>query len=248
MSDLLNQVCDFREKGCEKQEFFSKKELTAHENRGLIQGPSESENEFFTRVLAATPLPFPQSAVDLFESLFSMRPNWVPLLVQKHPLKPWEGAVTWIEGSCVTVQIKSLTPPLSYSLEEILAHELVHAVRVAFQEPLFEEILAFQTSRKRWRRFLGPLFSRPLDTYLFLSSLLLSWGGYWIGWWLDIEWLRLSAWALPLLFFLVLFTKLVYLQTVFHRARSHLEATNPKEALKILLISSDAQIKRLSQR
>jgi len=249
MRDLLNQVCDFREKEVEKQEFFSKKELIAYENRGLVKGPDESEKEFFKRVHQTLSHPFPEQALKRFESLFQMRPDWVPLLIQKKPLKLWEAAATWIEDDSVTIQLKSLTPPPSYSLEEILSHELVHAVRLKFQEPLFEEILAFRTSKNRLRRFLGPLFSRPIDTYLFLTSLCLSWIGYCVGYSIDSEWLCLFSWAFPLVFFLTLLTKLTYLQIIFHRAQAHLKTNleNPHDALKILLMSSDAQIKEFSQ-
>lgn len=45
-----------------------------------------------------------------------------------------------------------------YARAEVLAHELVHAFRLAYGESRFEEHLAWQTASKPWRRALGGCF------------------------------------------------------------------------------------------
>ena len=57
--------------------------------------------------------------------------------------------------------------------DEVLAHELVHLMRRAFEEPKYEEIFAYLTSKSPFRRLLGPLFRRPCEATLFLGSSLL---------------------------------------------------------------------------
>jgi hypothetical protein len=56
-----------------------------------------------------------------------------------------------------------------YSLQELLAHESVHAVRMAFDQSQFEEYLAYLTSFRNYRKWMGPFFQTTWET----SSLLL---------------------------------------------------------------------------
>ena len=58
--------------------------------------------------------------------------------------------------------------------DEVLRHEAVHAIRLTFNEPRFEEILAYFHSKKKWRRFLGPLFRTPKEALIFVSLIFLS--------------------------------------------------------------------------
>ncbi|MFA5250004.1 MAG: hypothetical protein WC371_01160 [Parachlamydiales bacterium] len=61
-----------------------------------------------------------------------------------------------------------------YKLEEILAHELVHFLRSAFQEAVFEEHFAYLTSQKILRRYFGPLLRSTKEGMFFLGLLLLG--------------------------------------------------------------------------
>lgn len=214
MKNTCNQLCDSKGNPVEKQEISTQKNLT--------------------------------NSLDRFEKLFGFRPNTIPLIINSKKLKPWEAATTWIEEkngqrSCF-IQLKSLKPPRLYSLEEIISHELVHAVRSHLDEPLFEEILAFQTSTSAYRRFFGPLFSQPLEATLFCASLLISWAGSMISLFLEIRELLWICWALPILMLIPLLWRLWQHQTLFKKAYLFLEAQghNP---LSTLLYSTDAQIK-----
>ena len=60
---------------------------------------------------------------------------------------------------------------LRYSRDELIAHEAVHAARGAFEELTFEEVFAYFTSEKKWRRVLGPMIHRPWEVWPFLMGL-----------------------------------------------------------------------------
>lgn len=220
--DRVNQVCDFREKNKEKQDFFSPP---------LQIGPLD---------------PIPDTALSYFESLFYIRPDWIPFSYSKKGLALWEGGATWIEKGSARIQLKSKKNPFLYSMEEILSHELVHAVRASFDSPQFEEILAFQTSVNPVRRFLGPLFSSPNESLLFVLSLMIAWTGYTVGWWQEWEECRLLSFLLPCLFFFFLFARLLYRQYLFRKAKSYLKATLSDETrvLHTLLFAQDSQIRK----
>lgn len=151
-----------------------KEHLIELNKRGLIHAPDESDENFFLRCHQATPLPSsPQSS--LVEELFDVNPDWVPLIFRNQGLHLWEGGCTWIERDRVTLQLNKAFEKkrsyLGYSREEVIAHELVHVVRGHFEEPIFEEILAYQTSSSPFRRFLGPLFRTSKETTSFLITL-----------------------------------------------------------------------------
>jgi hypothetical protein len=134
--------------------------------RGFIVGPDESKDEFEKRVAQAkifTPIHVYDFSVD-----------WLEVVYSNKGLRFWEGACTWINKDEILLQLrKSLKrkPFLFglYSRQEILEHEAIHAMRMKFHEPIFEEYLAYQTSQSPLRRFLGPLFRRPIETSFFMA-------------------------------------------------------------------------------
>jgi hypothetical protein len=220
--------------------------------RGLFPGPTENESLFAQRVAAAEYLPTHTDSLAHFQTLFGAKPDWVEIQINKRGLSPWEAATTWIHTEenkprSVYIQLKSDTPPRGYTLEEILSHELVHATRVAFDEPRFEEILAFQTSKKWWRRYLGPLFNKPRDVLTFGLCLLSVWGLYLAELLSGREFYADRAVALPLLFLTYLTLRLVRSQYLFSKARTSAESLVGKErALGLLLRLSDAEILTLA--
>lgn len=98
-----------------------------------------------------------------------MSPDWVPVLISPKGLRLWEAGCTWVEeNGSVRIQ---LHPNRRLSLQpQVLAHEVVHAVRGAFEEPRFEEILAYRTSSNVFRRLLGPFFQKSSEIRLFLLA------------------------------------------------------------------------------
>ena len=83
---------------------------------------------------------------------------------------------------------------LNYCREELLAHELCHAVRHVMEEPALEEYFAYQTSDSPLRRYLGNCFISDKDALGFLlpvmllpaaelvKALFLPWFPAWIFW------------------------------------------------------------------
>lgn len=107
---------------------------------------------------------------------------WMPIFVSNYKLPFWIGGVVWIcsEGN-VTVPILQVRRHFSkrhrinlYLPEEICMHEAVHAMRTTFEEPKFEEFLAYSTSPSSLHKWLGPLFQASLESTIFLICLLLG--------------------------------------------------------------------------
>jgi hypothetical protein len=153
--------------------------LLAYFQRGLIPGPAESEEAFLRRAQKATPLDCAEWKEASRKTLpFQFSLDWVPLTYSSRKLAWWEGAATWISDD--NLPLIQLHPRFNkgsfwgYDRSDVLAHEAVHAARMCFEEPQFEEILAYSTSPQAWKRFLGPLFSRTWEPLLLLLSLALG--------------------------------------------------------------------------
>ena len=159
-------------------------ELLTWGSRGLIPGPEEKEAAFLTRVSKACLYANEWGeAAPITRSLFGFAVDWVPIHYSNKKLPFWEGAAFWI-GEDPYIQMREGFKKgcyLGYHRAEVLAHEAVHAARLAFEEPQFEEILAYRTSKKGLRKWIGPLFQKPWESVVFIFSLgttLL--GNFWI--------------------------------------------------------------------
>lgn len=131
-------------------------ELLFFFRRGFIPGPNESEETFLKRAISRPQLSlceWKEISHPLLEQWgFSI--DWIPISYSSTKLLPWEGAVFWAkEDGTSSIQLKA------YSTE-ILMHEAIHAAREAFDEPVFEEFLAYMTSTAAWKRWVGPMFQR----------------------------------------------------------------------------------------
>lgn len=130
----------------------------------------------------------PQSVLEgpfvMTSSLFDMAPDWVPLFFSNRGLALWHGGCAWIcqlseESQPVGfLQIRRwFADHLSYlglyDRNELLAHELAHIGRMTFQEPIYEEVLAYRTSKSAFRRWLGPIVTSGREAAVFLLVLLL---------------------------------------------------------------------------
>jgi hypothetical protein len=143
----------------------------------LIPGPDESEEQFYRRVGNSPPLDLPvwEEASATTRTLFGFAIDWVPLTYSTKNLSLWEGGATWIdEKDLPAIQLKPQFQKgsfLGYKRSEVLSHEALHAARMRFDQPKFEEMLAYATSPHRWKRLLGPVFSRRWVFPLLLVSL-----------------------------------------------------------------------------
>ena len=169
---------------------------------GIIPGPGETEEQYSARALYCLTLKetfqtrvgpeFPQEnlepispkALDQVEHLYAIRPNWIPFFFSNYRLPFWQGGCAWIfqqsEDSPVSAffQLRqafrdSPTYLKIYHRDELIAHELSHVGRMAFEEPRYEELLAYRTALSPFRKYWGPLFTTPAQSGIFALLLLL---------------------------------------------------------------------------
>lgn len=160
----------------------------------LLPKPSQldvSKDEFFSRDLnqllkertyAPTDSPFLNEGFNQAAMLYGFSPEWIPIFFSNYRLMPWQGGCAWIfqasknspTGALMQLPKSFLKPSKFlniYPKEEFVAHELVHVGRMMFEEPEFEEILAYKTSTSAFRRWLGPIIQSSRECWLFISML-----------------------------------------------------------------------------
>ncbi len=151
--------------------------------RGLIPKDQESRTHFLMRADSSEHrLPsnrVEKEALDRLESLFGIRPDWPKVSYEGGGIRFWEGAYILSEGGIVqsiVVHPRFLKRGgfLGYRASEVVAHELIHAVRAPLGESKFEEHLAYMTSRSALQRTLGPLFEKPSESLAFLLLALIA--------------------------------------------------------------------------
>lgn len=212
--------------------------------RGLIQGPDESEEAFFKRCGEAQASGSVPSS--LTKELFDITIDWVSVAYANKHLRFWEGGCAWIEGNAVSIQLKKHFQQHDvylglYSKEELLAHEYVHAARIAFEEPIFEEMLAFQTSKSFLRKTLGPFFRKHNEINFLLLSLLLL---FFTAFFTPFSWLAAIGGVGIFGFgFFRLFRTMRFFSNTFKRL-AHL--VGEKQALPVMVRLSDREIIRFS--
>lgn len=151
----------------------SKEKLISLVKRGFIAGPDESEENFLSRIKEPSSIdPLADKSLEIFEKTFGIRPEGLSITFSKEGLRFWEGG--YFDGMKMVLhpRLKEKKRLFGYTLNEILVHELTHAVRAEFNEPIFEEIMAYQSSESSFRRFAGALFRSPKESMIFLTTLL----------------------------------------------------------------------------
>jgi len=151
--------------------------------RGIIAGPSETEDAFLKRAALLSPL-----FTTLVSPHYQMRVDWAPVSYEGKEVRSWEAGCALIEENGTAVveinpRLQRAKPFWGYSHCEVIHHEIVHLIRSQFNEPRFEEALAYATSSKKWRRVIGPLFSHVWEPLIFVIAPLfplfaLALGGY----------------------------------------------------------------------
>lgn len=115
--------------------------------------------------------------------LFGIQPDWVPISFSNKGLAPWHGGCAWILPwrnnivACFQLRKNFATQRTYlklYHREELLAHEAAHVGRMAFDEPKFEEMLAYRTATTGFRRWFGPIVHSSREVLLFLLTVLIS--------------------------------------------------------------------------
>ncbi len=165
--------------------------------QGIIPGPEESEEAFVKRALYCQQLRnnFPDMIPGEMESLkkedqafalsqkfFDIKPTWIPLFFSNYQLRFWQGGCAWIfqqSDNSPTSAFFQLRRNFRdskkylglYDRDEIIAHELAHVGRMVFQEPKYEELLAYQTAKSSFRRWFGPIIQSSVESMIFVLLL-----------------------------------------------------------------------------
>lgn len=217
-------------------------DLLSLNKQGIIAGPEELKPPFLYRaeeILENAP-EHPTAFPSRLQEMFDINPTHLDVIYSNEGMDVWEAGCTWIASNQVTIQLRAHLRKAArwfciYSKEEILAHEAVHAVRMKFYEPMFEEVLAYQTSPFVWRRFLGPLFRSPGESYCLFFFVLLGLG---ITFWAPVLGL-LCLLATPIYFG----ARLCMVQRYLYRAKKKIRKMLGIPPLWVLLRLTDAEIR-----
>ena len=237
--------------------------LQTFNQNGFIPGPAEGEQAFLARVSELEHLPHihdePLTDADwkgaraLTRRLFDFSVKWVPAFYSDRGLPFWQGAAVWIStNSHPVIQLKKAFRKGSYlgfyPREEVLAHEAAHAARLGFNEPRFEEILAYSTSKSPWRRWLGPLFRHSWESYFFVILLLLPLGVQVARLFYENSALLECLFYVPWAFALAMICRLSYHQRLLLRTLRHIAPLlkDPKQALAVSFRLTDQEITTFS--
>lgn len=175
---------------------------------------------------------------------FGITIGWVPVFFSNKKLSPWHGGCAWIFQETKNSPVSALLQLRkvwfdakkwwTYQRTELLAHELCHVGRMAFNEPVFEEVLAYRTSPSKFRRYWGPIVQSSVEammvlllffTIVLIDTTLLIYGN--LSLYFAFFWLK----ALPLA---------VVLWGVFRLIRKQRQFDHCLEKLKQLLLNEHA--------
>ena len=116
-------------------------------------------------------------------SLFDVTPSDLAIFYSDQKLHFFQAAATWIveiKNSKIKIPVLQFRKKLRhkpylfiYTLDEILAHEAVHSIRVAFDEPKTEEIFSYMTATSIFRKVFGPIIRKDKEVIIFFGLMLL---------------------------------------------------------------------------
>lgn len=150
---------------------MSPEELRKCAEEGFLVGPEESEEEFLLRVElspTAKETKLPEEVHERCRTLFGFTVPWVAVEMSSR-LKWWHAGVMEFWEGRPKIRMSRMVWKRNFpvSREELLLHEWCHVARAGFDEPRFEEVIAYQSSRG-FRRWLSPLFQASWEAIAFL--------------------------------------------------------------------------------
>lgn len=202
-----------------------------------------------------------QPALEKTRKEYDLAPTWIPLFFSNHHLLPWHGGCAWIfqanEESPTAAFLQLRRAFLNsekylgiYSRKELIAHELCHVGRMCFEEPRFEEIIAYRTSPSGLRRWLGAIAQSSWETMAFvlLLCLILAVDLYALAYDIPLEslaWLKL----LPIGLLGAGFFRLIKRQQQFDHCLANLQKffKDPRKASAVIYRLTDREIISFSQ-
>ncbi|EKE21072.1 MAG: hypothetical protein ACD_7C00363G0001, partial [uncultured bacterium] len=111
--------------------------------------------------------------------LFDAAPLHLALYYSDEGLHFFQAAATWILSigkNKIKLPVLQFRKVLNrkpylffYTLDEILAHEAVHSVRVAFDEPKTEEFFSYMTASNILRKIFGPIVRSAREVFVFFG-------------------------------------------------------------------------------
>ncbi len=179
---------------------ITEEQLLEWNQRGLIPGPNESEIAFVKRVAYSLDLKnalpelcqigtpateeISEEAKEITSKLFDFYPDWAPIGFSNRQLMPWHGGCAWIfqvneespTAACLQLRKEFASKKKLWGLydrQELTAHELCHVGRLMFNEPHFEELIAYQTAGSKFRRWWSPIVQSSVESMIFILSLFL---------------------------------------------------------------------------
>lgn len=140
----------------------------------LDNAPFSEENRASDEILKA---PFEKT-----KYLYDIAPAWIPVFFSNYKLSFWHGGCAWIFqendntplGAFFQLRQAFKNSPTYlkiYKRDDLVAHELSHVGRMMFEEPRFEEILAYRSESSRFRRYFGPIMQSSWESALFVIFL-----------------------------------------------------------------------------
>lgn len=235
---------------------FSDDQLLAYNQKGLLPGPKETEGEFLDRVNRFLNSSYvlddvcPESLQNA-KDLYDIEPNWVQIEYTNVGLRFWEAAQVESDTKYFKFQLRKSFLHQShylgmYSKKEIITHEFSHVGRMAFPPSSYEEVFAFESSKKM-RRWLGPIFSKPNESFtLIIMTSISILSDFLLG---QNAWAYLFFKTLPLLYLMGLGLRLIATRLHYKRAANKLERLlkNPQKARYVLYRLTEEEIKRFSR-
>lgn len=163
--------------------FFINKDLFARHNKmGIFPYPGEEKENFLQRIqnfyLENKNLVKSKFSFKKLEDLFDIAPDWAQFQYTNRGLRFWEAALLEVKNHTYTLKLKKVFEKKNkylglYHKDELIAHECCHLGRLFFNEPKYEEIFAYHTS-KGLRRYIGPLFSTSFESLILMCLLPIS--------------------------------------------------------------------------
>lgn len=165
----------------ESEETFAKRaDYCLHLHEGLS---SRLGQDIPFRPEERADLSFFSEATEETRQRFGISPAWLPIFFSNYQLYPWHGGCAWIfqlTKDAPTAALLQLRKSLHhakkllgfYDRDELIAHELAHVGRMAFEEPRFEEVIAYSTARSSFRRYFGPIVQSSFESFIFMILLI----------------------------------------------------------------------------
>lgn len=162
----------------EKEEFESRVEFCLSLKTKLLDEVkipnSEPQDSNLEKIVAPV--------LEFTKQMYGISPDWVPGFFSNWKLAPWHGGAAWIfklkEDSSLgaILQLRKAFYKKShylgiYARDELMAHEMAHVGRMAFEEKKYEELLAYKTSKSWFLSMFGPIIQSAGESRLIIYIL-----------------------------------------------------------------------------